>query len=363
MSKVIKITLASLLAIILVAVAVFIFCVLREPNIYSGVTVKNVSVGGLDKKTAEKRLKDTLQKKLEEKEMLIVGEGYSENFSYKELDVSYDYKTAVDKAYKLGRDENIITRLKDIYDIRMNGKDVDLEIVKNKKKIKEVVDQVDEEVSTEKIDATIKLGGGGFVFTDEVVGKVVDSEKLEKKLDASIDNYDSVDIPIKLDQPQATRELLSKVREELGSYTTKFTTNDQNRVFNIQKSSNSINDMVILPGDTFSFNSTTGPRSLKAGYKEATVIMNGEFVPGEGGGVCQVSSTLYNTIANSGVEIVERHKHSKPIGYVPPGQDATVAYDILDFKFKNNYKAPIYIQSSVGQGTLTIKLYGNKEYK
>ena len=363
MNKVLKIILASLLAILLVATGVFTYCVLNEPDIYNGVSVKNINVASLDKKNAEKRLEQSLQEDLEKREILIVGEGYSKNFDYKQLGVSYDYKKAADKAYKLGRDGNLITRLKDIYDIRINGKDIDLEIVKNREKIKKVLEQVNKEVSKEKIDASIKLVGGGFVVTDESVGKIVDKDKLEKKLDASIGNYASVDIPIELDKPVATKKLLSKVREKLGTYTTKFTTTDQNRVFNIQKSSNAINDIVVLPRETFSFNSTTGPRSLKAGYKEATVIMNGEFVPGEGGGVCQVSSTLYNTIANSGVEIVERHKHSKPISYVPPGQDATVAYDILDFKFKNNYKAPIYIQSSVHDGNLTINLYGNKESK
>ena len=138
---------------------------------------------------------------------------------------------------------------------------------------------------------------------------------------------------------------------------------DSNRVFNIQRASNSIDNKLVLPGETFSFNSTTGPRSLKAGYKEATVIMNGEFVPGEGGGVCQVSSTLYNTLLDSKISIVERHSHSLPISYVPPNKDATVAFNVLDLKFKNNYNSPVYIKSSVAGDTLIITLYGNKSEK
>ncbi len=320
-------------------------------------------VGGLNEQSAEKTLTEKLDEKLETRELLIAGEDYYKIVTYKELGVKNDYNKAAKEAYKIGRTGNIFYRLKEIYDVSFKGKNIDIEVIKDTEKIKEIVEVVDAEASKEKQDATIRLTNGQFIVSDEIVGRVVNTENLEEKIEASIDNFDSVDITIKLDKPKATKELLSEVKEELGVYTTKFGLRDSNRVFNIQRSSNSIDNMVVLPGDTFSFNSTTGPRSLKAGYKNATVISNGEFVPGEGGGVCQVSSTLYNTLLNSHVNIVERHSHSLPISYVPPGRDATVAFDVLDLKFKNNYSSPVYIKSAVAGNTITIRLYGNKQAK
>lgn len=148
-------------------------------------------------------------------------------------------------------------------------------------------------------------------------------------------------------------------QKELSSFTTKFKAGESNRVFNIQRVSNAINNKVVLPGETFSFNATTGPRSYKAGYKKALVIQNGKFVEDEGGGVCQVSTTLYNTLLNAKMQIVQRHPHSKPISYVPVGRDAAVAYNYLDLKFKNNRNVPVSIKSSVSGNTITVKMYSN----
>lgn len=360
MSKTVKITLISIFTILLLTTIILTYSILKKSSIYEGVRIEDIYVGGISKSDAEKKLKNSLDKELKNKEILLVADDYSKNIKYGELDVKNNYKKSVNEAYKVGRNGNIFSRLNEIYDARVNGKDINLEIIKNSQKIKRITEEVDSQVSREKKEATITYSNGGFIVTEELVGKNVNKEELEKRIDASIENAESIDIPIKLDEPTATRELLSQVKDVIGIYTTEFTMNDQNRVYNIQRSSNSIDDKVILPGETFSFNNTTGPRSLAAGYREATVIMNGEFVPGEGGGVCQVSSTLYNTVLNSGVTIVERHSHSLPISYVPPGKDATVAYDVLDLKFKNNYSTPIYIKSYVSGNQLTIKLYGNR---
>lgn len=360
MNKVLKITLISIFTILLLTTVIFTYTILNKSSIYEGVKIEDIYVGGISKLDAEKKLKNRLNEELQNREILLVAEDYSRNIKYSELDIKNDYEKSVNEAYKIGRNGNIFTRLKEIYNARVNGEDIKLEIIKNDEKIKQITNEVNSQIFREKKEATITYSNGEFIVTDEAIGKSVNTDELEKKIEASIENVASIDIPINLDKPAATKELLSQVKEEIGVYTTEFTMNDQNRVFNIQRSSNSIDNKVILPGETFSFNNTTGPRSLSAGYKEATVIMNGEFVPGEGGGVCQVSSTLYNTVLNSGITIVERHTHSLPISYVPPGKDATVAYDVLDLKFKNNYSAPVYIKSYVSGNKLTIKLYGNR---
>jgi len=146
----------------------------------------------------------------------------------------------------------------------------------------------------------------------------------------------------------------------MGTYSTKFNSSQKERSYNISLSSNAIDGTILLPGDVFSFNEIVGPRSTSAGYKTAPVIFEGELVDGIGGGVCQVSSTIYNSVLKSQLGVVERVNHSIPSTYVPKGLDATVAYGFLDFKFKNTTDFPIYIESFVNKNILTVNIYGHQ---
>lgn len=147
----------------------------------------------------------------------------------------------------------------------------------------------------------------------------------------------------------------------LAQYTTYFDSNQVNRTENIRLSAKALEGKLLAPGERFSFNESVGERTAEAGYKEAMIIVGKEFVPGLGGGVCQVSSTLYNAVRLAGLEILERHAHSLEITYVPYGQDATVAYGVLDFKFRNNTDNYLLIRSSVEENTLAFQLYKKAE--
>ena len=117
----------------------------------------------------------------------------------------------------------------------------------------------------------------------------------------------------------------------------------------------------MLPGETFSYNKTLGARSTKAGYKTAKVYENGAVVDGIGGGICQISSTLYNAVLKANMQTVERRNHQFITSYVPEGRDATVAYGVTDFKFKNTRKYAIKIKATASNGVATISIYGIKE--
>lgn len=152
-----------------------------------------------------------------------------------------------------------------------------------------------------------------------------------------------------------------KPPELIGQYTTYFNGGQINRTHNIQVAAKTIDGKVLAPGERFSFNQTVGERTVAAGYREALVIEGDAFVPGLGGGVCQVSSTLYNAVLLADLQIVERHPHSLPVDYVPDGKDATVAYPVLDFRFRNSKSANIIIRCSVEENSLTFMLYEEKE--
>jgi Uncharacterized vancomycin resistance protein len=143
----------------------------------------------------------------------------------------------------------------------------------------------------------------------------------------------------------------------IAQYTTYFDPSQVNRTENLRLAAKALNGKLLAPGERFSFNGSVGERTAEAGYKEAMIIEGDAFTPGLGGGVCQVSSTLYNAVMLAHLEIIERHAHSLPISYVPPGQDATVAYPVLDFKFKNSTNFYLLIHSLIDKNSLTFKLY------
>lgn len=143
----------------------------------------------------------------------------------------------------------------------------------------------------------------------------------------------------------------------LSMYKTEFSPSATSRNTNIKKAASSINGKVVMPGEIFSFNNTIGPTSKARGYKLARVFHKGQERKGYGGGVCQVSSTLYNAADEAGMEIVERHPHSRRVYYVPKGRDAATSYGSSDFKFRNNYNFPVVIVTQSTDDSLTVQIY------
>lgn len=148
---------------------------------------------------------------------------------------------------------------------------------------------------------------------------------------------------------------------EIASYTTYYNSNDTTRTANLQAAVNKLNNIKIPKGRVFSFNQTVGKRTLTGGYETATVIKDGEFVDGLGGGVCQVSSTVFECVLRANVEIVSRTNHTLEIGYVPLGGDATVQWNSKDFKFKNTLDCDVKLSVTCDNGSLTCKLYAKKK--
>jgi putative cell wall-binding protein len=150
---------------------------------------------------------------------------------------------------------------------------------------------------------------------------------------------------------------LTVLQGPISRYSTYFDLSLVNRTNNIRLASKALDGILLAPGARFSFNKSVGERTVEAGYKEALIISEDTFIPGIGGGVCQVSSTLYNAALLAHLEILERHAHTLPISYVPPGQDATVSYPDLDLKFRNSLNVSLMIRSSIVGNTLTFALW------
>jgi len=143
---------------------------------------------------------------------------------------------------------------------------------------------------------------------------------------------------------------------ELASHETEFDAKDKNRSNNISRAAETINGTVIQPGETFSYNKTVGPTNEQRGYKKSTIFIEGEKTEGVGGGVCQVSTTLFNAAENAGLTILERHDHSRPVTYAESGEEAATSYGGIDMKFKNDKPYPIVINSYVIDGKIKVTI-------
>lgn len=169
-------------------------------------------------------------------------------------------------------------------------------------------------------------------------------------------------LPVKLTPPRITTQQFKRAMERrISSFSTYYNARNLNRSHNIALASKAINYYIVLPGETFSFNGVVGQRTTDKGYKRAPVIVRGELSEGIGGGICQVSSTLFNAADRAGLTILKRYSHSKQVGYVPPGRDATVSWFGPDFSFRNDYDHPIMIKSYGSNGVNTISIYSSRD--
>ena len=223
-------------------------------------------------------------------------------------------------------------------------------------------EEVYNEICVPAQDAAYSRDEAGQVIVNEhKVGVEVKKDDL-KNVISMVNEGKSATCPAVITMPKKTKEELEKklFNITLGKYTTDFSTSSSNRAHNVSLASDSINDVILMPGDEFSYNNTIGNPNAERGYKIAGVYENGKVSEGVGGGICQVSSTLYSAVLYADLEIVERHNHSMTVGYVPNGQDATVSYGVIDFRFKNNTEYPVKVKSVTNNRKLSVSIIGTE---
>lgn len=220
----------------------------------------------------------------------------------------------------------------------------------------------------EPVNAEYKYSDSKIVITEGENGETLNFEKLFNEFKSNLINsskLSNIDLQLAIDvlKPEIRKEDIVDMgmTEVLGEFTTNFNLSNWPRSENIRVATKTINGSIIEPGGVFSLNETTGPRTLAKGYKEAGVYINGRVSTGVGGGLCQVSTTLYNAALYADIEILQRSKHSLTVPYVPLSRDAAVSYGIQDIKIKNNTDKYIYIHCHVYENTLTFELIGTKK--
>lgn len=359
--KILLITAIILLLLVLMGLGDYLYFL---DKVYPGVSIGQEEIGFL--KADE--IKEALEfRGFEQQEVLFKYPEKVEKFSLETLGISPDYQCLSDKALQIGREEDISENIVKRLEVFREGKDIPLCFIVDEQKIDSILTELSNEIKIEPIDADFDIQGDEISIIPGKNGIELDNEKSKGFFYDTLKELKEVKAPIEFSmivkevEPKTTTEHLEEtgISEMLVNFHTVFSHNDQNRNQNIKLASGFINLHMMAPGEVFSFNQVVGKATAERGFKEAPIIVGGQFVQGVGGGICQVSSTLYNAALLSNMEIIERTNHGRAVGYLPLGRDATIAYDYLDLKFKNSHSYHILISSRVEDNKMVIRIFGN----
>lgn len=289
------------------------------------------------------------------------------------FEINSHFSSLVQSSYKISDDKVVIkkgtrgieVKTDELKEALVNSiKELNFEPIKVGVVVKEPdaidIEAIHDEVYKAPIDAYYTKNPFEIHKSENGVDFAISIEEAKELLEKDKEEYV---IKLKTLKPKVTTDQIGTEAfpDLLSTCTTSYITSKVGRTTNLKLASKKINGYVLMPGETFSYNKVVGERTAEAGFQLAGVYSGGQEVQGLGGGICQISSTLYNIVIKSNLEIIERENHSFLPGYLPAGQDATVVYGAIDFKFKNTRDYPVKIVSSVGGGYVTMKMYGIKE--
>jgi vancomycin resistance protein YoaR len=358
------ITVCAAVALLLIMTADYAY---HRNRIYSGVFINELDVGKKSRAEAKALLQYTLeQENIGEKRVRFVLNDLTWNATFEQIGITPNLAETVEEAFQTGREKAHILRYPRRIALAREAVDIapkwDIQMTTFFAAVKEISGDV--RIEPENASFTLLDDDTSVEIIPDLPGRELDQSATYKTLQTTLADYpDLGDVNVSLKEVEAkwTAVYLESlnVKEEIATFSTAFSAGNQNRAHNIRLAAHAIDELLILPDELFSFNETVGRASADQGYKSAPVIVSGEIVEGIGGGVCQVSSTLYNAVLLADVPIVERQNHSLRVAYLPPGLDATVAYDSIDFKFQNDRNHAIWIRTFVEGGRMTVRLYGS----
>lgn len=334
-------------------------------KVLNGVRVGGVEVGGLRTQVASQKLAEHFDPLLTKKVVLSYN---NRSFSVvlNALGIHPDYQRSAVNAYRIGRRGDLWNRIRERFRVYRHGADLPLSFNHNEQALDSFYRILEASFAVEPVRTVVYVDAAGKVsYTQSKDGKAIDRARLTRMLEEALvrPEVNFIEIPVNVVKPWLSEADVERwgLNTVLGMYSTRFNPTLTDRVHNLKVASNAINNVILYPGQNFSFNTWVGPRLSETGYKEAPVVVEGELVPGIGGGVCQVTSTLYNAVLLANMKVVTRYNHSIPITYVPMGRDATVVYGGLDFIFENNLKTPVLLVAMVEASTLRVAVLGKKQ--
>ena len=368
---------ASLGLFLFISFAFIIFQGLYRNVIYPGVSVNGIDFGG----KTEKQINEFFAKKnekIQDTKFVFISEAGAATATAKEINFGYDEDLLGKQAFSLCKSNYVITNISLIFQAYINGLNLPPAYHYSDTKLITILSPIIEKLHSDPIDSLFTFQNGRVtVFKPSKDGQTADIEGLKSQISSKFLMVVSsskpqtlvIEIPVRVLKPKITTDKANNlgIKELLASGTSLFQHSITNRIYNISLASIRLNGLLVAPEEVFSFGKALGDVSAFTGYQQAYIIQNGKTILGDGGGVCQVSTTFFRAILNAGLPIIERHAHAYRVGYYeqdsPPGLDATVFVPSVDLKFKNDTGNYILIQTYVDPNAqrLTFELYGTKD--
>ncbi len=334
----------------------------NQDCVVMGVQSNGTTLTGMSKKEVRKYFDKEAKKALSKNAAVLSYKERHWTIQPNEINLQAKVDEAAETAYNIGREGDPVTNLINQMKLAIFGQNVVMTASFDKDKLDAKLAAIEKEVDTPPANAEVSLQANGSIQKKPAVtGLTLDTAPIAENLTPKFEALEltaKVELDPKEDKPFVLDEDIANIDAVLGSYTTRFYPGD--RGDNIGLAASHLQGALIRSQATLSFNNIVGQRTRAAGYKNAGVIVNGEPAVDVGGGVCQVSSTLYNAILLAGLKPTERSNHSLPSSYVPAGRDATVADGLLDFVFQNPLPHPVVLRVSNSGSALTIYVLGTK---
>jgi len=368
---------AAFAAFLLTSFTFFIYEKINSGFVYPGITINNIDVGKYTLKEVE-RLFLKKNEAIENTQFTFLLDSMVATASAKDLKFGYDQDLIAKQAISLGRSDNFLSNVSIVSTAYFIGLNLQPAYHYSEEMLNKTLAPFIENVNKEPVDALFNFQNGKvLVFKPSEEGKAIDVEKVKKDLTFQFEKIFLKQKPQKIIIPIAIKILSPKIttdrannlgiKELIGTGTSLFQHSILSRIFNINLAASRINGALIAPNEEFSFVKALGDVSSFTGYQQAYIIQNGKTVLGDGGGVCQVSTTFFRALLNAGILITERHAHAYRVGYYEqdslPGLDATVYVPSIDLKFKNDTNNYILVQTQIDSSLqqLSVFLYGTND--
>ncbi|MDA2313048.1 MULTISPECIES: VanW family protein [Bacillus cereus group] len=329
-------------------------------------TFEGISLDGKNKKDIQAIINQKITE-LDQKSLTYIFQNDKQTYTWKDLGINYKEKDIIDKIFK-EQEGNAINRYK-MRKQAENGelkRDYKLTPQLNTTAYESFMKDKYNETLKNPVNAELNIEGTTVNISQSQNGEKIDKGKLTDLTKQAITSGTSdITLPVTLLKPERSTEDIQKmgIKEVIAEYSTPMAGRNGNQSFNVNKSANTLSGVIVAPDETFSFNGRVGVTDAAHGYKSAAVYSQGKVIQSAGGGVCQVSSTLYSAALRADLGIVSRSNHSMPVNYLPLGQDAAVADYGPDLKFKNNTGNHIYIQAFSNGGSITTRIFGTNTGK
>ena len=324
-------------------------------NVYIG----GVNVSGMTEEQATKAVEEKLGKGTGGNYTVKIGDETT-TATAEDFGMEWTNREVVHEAMEVAKGGNLIKQYKDKKDLQVEPKNFEVAYAPNEQAVKTYVEKLAEEYNRDAEEGDITFANGYPEVTGGETGIAVNVDQSVSSIMKALEG-DGTELTVvaEVQKPSVTKEELSQVKDVLGTATTYYGSSYE-RNTNVEVGASKINGTLIMPGETFSVTAAVTPFNADNGYYPAPSYESGQVVDTYGGGICQVSTTLYNAVLKAELQVDERHNHTMLVSYVDPSKDAAIAEGLMDFVFTNNTDAPIYIYGVGYQGTLNFTIYGHE---